>query len=53
MTPEDVIYRRTTLGLRGFDTPGIRQRISTVLEAWTGAQMSPPGLFEPTLRRVV
>ena len=33
LTAEDVIYRRTTLGLRGFDTPGIRQRISTVLEA--------------------
>ena len=24
LTAEDVIYRRTTLGLRGFDTPGIR-----------------------------
>ena len=33
LTAEDVIYRRTTLGLRGFDTQGIRQRISTVLEA--------------------
>ena len=33
LTAEDVIYHRTTLGLRGFDTPGIRQRISTVLEA--------------------
>jgi glycerol-3-phosphate dehydrogenase len=53
LTAEDVIYRRTTLGLRGFDTPGIRQRISTILEAWAGAQMPPPGLFEPTLRRVV
>jgi glycerol-3-phosphate dehydrogenase len=51
LTAEDVIYRRTTLGLRGFDTPGIRQRISTVLEA--GPQIPPPGLFEPTLRRVV
>ena len=53
LTAEDVIYRRTTLGLRGFDTLGIRQRISTVLEACAGAQMSPPGLFEQTLRRVV
>jgi glycerol-3-phosphate dehydrogenase len=51
LTAEDVIYHRTTLGLRGFDTPGIRQRISTGLEA--GAQIPPPGLFEPTLRRVV
>jgi glycerol-3-phosphate dehydrogenase len=31
-TAEDVICRRTTLGLRGFDTPEIRQMISTVLE---------------------
>ena len=51
MTAEDIIYRRTTLGLRGFDTPEIRQRISTVVEA--GAQIPPPGLFEPSLRRVV
>jgi glycerol-3-phosphate dehydrogenase len=40
LAAEDVIYRRTTLGLRGFDTPEIRQRISTVLEA--GAQIPPP-----------
>ena len=40
LTAEDVICRRTTLGLRGFDTPEIRQRISTVLEA--GAQSPPP-----------
>jgi glycerol-3-phosphate dehydrogenase len=51
LTGEDVIYRRTTLGLRGFDTPEIRQRISTVLEA--GAQIPSPGLFEPPLKRVV
>jgi glycerol-3-phosphate dehydrogenase len=51
LTAEDVIYRRTTLGLRGFDTPEIRQRISTVLEA--GAQIPPPGLFESPLKRVV
>jgi glycerol-3-phosphate dehydrogenase len=43
--------RRTTLGLRGFDTPEIRQRISTGLEA--GAQIPPPGLFESPLKRVV
>jgi glycerol-3-phosphate dehydrogenase len=38
---EDVIYRRTTLGLRGFDTPEIRQSISAVLEA--GGQTMPLG----------
>jgi glycerol-3-phosphate dehydrogenase len=32
-TAEDIIYRRTTLGLRGYDTPEIRQRISAALEA--------------------
>ena len=51
LTAEDVMYRRTTLGLRGFDTPEIRQRISTILEA--GAQFPPPGLFESPLKRVV
>jgi glycerol-3-phosphate dehydrogenase len=51
MTAEDVIYRRTTLGLRGFDTPEIRQTISTVVEA--GAQIPPPGPMEPNLGRVV
>jgi glycerol-3-phosphate dehydrogenase len=45
LTAEDVIYRRTTLGLRGFDTPEIRQRIFAALEA--GAQIPPPGFFEP------
>ena len=38
LSAEDVIYRRTTLGLRGFDTPEIRQRISTVLEAGANTQ---------------
>jgi glycerol-3-phosphate dehydrogenase len=32
-TAEDVIYRRTTLGLRGFDTPEVRQSISAVLRS--------------------
>jgi len=36
VTVEDVIYRRTTLGLRGFDTPLIRRMISTVLESSSG-----------------
>ena len=39
-TAEDVIYRRTTLGLRGFDTPEIRQSISAVLGS--GAMIPPP-----------
>jgi glycerol-3-phosphate dehydrogenase len=51
LSAEDVIYRRTTLGLRGFDTPGIRQRISTVLEAW-----APPAFradfVEGSMRRI-
>lgn len=38
LTAEDVIYRRTTLGLRGFDTPEIHQMISAVLESWAGDQ---------------
>jgi glycerol-3-phosphate dehydrogenase len=32
VTAQDVIHRRTSLGLRGFDTPEIRQRISRLLE---------------------
>ena len=32
VTAEDVIYRRTSLGLRGFDAPEIHQRISRLLE---------------------
>jgi glycerol-3-phosphate dehydrogenase len=32
VTAEDIIFRRTSLGLRGFDTPEIRQRISRLLE---------------------
>jgi glycerol-3-phosphate dehydrogenase len=53
LTAEDVIYRRTTLGLRGFDTPEIRRKISSVLEDETCTQSSPPGLFEPPSKRVV
>ena len=45
---EDVIYRRTTLGLRGFDTPEIRQSISGVLAS--GAQVLKPDLLEPFLQ---
>jgi len=32
VTAEDVIHRRTTLGLRGFDSPEIRRTISTFLD---------------------
>ena len=53
LTAEDVIYRRTTLGLRGFDTPEIRRKISSVLEDETCTQSSPPGLFELPSKRVV
>jgi glycerol-3-phosphate dehydrogenase len=42
LTAEDVIYRRTTLGLRGFDTPEIRHMISAVLESRADARTPPP-----------
>jgi glycerol-3-phosphate dehydrogenase len=35
-TVEDIIYRRTTLGLRGYDTPEIRRKVSAALEAAPG-----------------
>jgi glycerol-3-phosphate dehydrogenase len=47
LTAEDVIYRRTTLGLRGFDTPEIRQRISTVLEAGANTPAHVPLWLRP------
>jgi glycerol-3-phosphate dehydrogenase len=37
-TAGDIIYRRTTLGLRGFDTPEIRRKISAALEYVVGAE---------------
>jgi glycerol-3-phosphate dehydrogenase len=46
LSAEDIIYRRTTLGLRGFDSPELRQRISAVLEA----ELPPAGFFEPISR---
>jgi len=48
LTAEDVICRRTTLGLRGFDTAEIRQRISGVLDS--GTQDRPTGLFKAFLQ---
>jgi glycerol-3-phosphate dehydrogenase len=53
LTAEDVIYRRTTLGLRGFDTPEMRQMISAVLESRVCAQTTRPGHFEPPSSRPV
>jgi glycerol-3-phosphate dehydrogenase len=38
VTVEDVIYRRTTLGLRGFDSPQIRQKISAAIESAAGSE---------------
>lgn len=45
VTAEDVIYRRTTLGLRGFDTPEVRQMISVALGPGGGAQTQPHGFM--------
>jgi glycerol-3-phosphate dehydrogenase len=36
VTAEDVIHRRTTLGLRGFDSPELRRMISTFLDPCLG-----------------
>ena len=49
LTPEDVIHRRTTLGLRGFDTPEIRRSISAIVEPWSGA-LAAPGKLAVTTR---
>jgi hypothetical protein len=32
VTADDVIHRRTTLGLRGFDSPELRRMISALLD---------------------
>jgi glycerol-3-phosphate dehydrogenase len=50
-TAGDIIYRRTTLGLRGFDTPETRQMISATLESNSGAETPQPVLIEPFERR--
>jgi glycerol-3-phosphate dehydrogenase len=50
LTAEDVIYRRTTLGLRGFDTPEVRQSIWGVLASC--AQVRPTDPFKPFLQAV-
>jgi glycerol-3-phosphate dehydrogenase len=33
LTVEDVVRRRTTLGIRGLDTPPVRARVSRILES--------------------
>jgi glycerol-3-phosphate dehydrogenase len=45
VTADDIIHRRTTLGLRGFDSPEIRQMISAFLGPEPG---SSPGMRAPT-----
>jgi glycerol-3-phosphate dehydrogenase len=52
VTVEDVIYRRTGLGLRGFDTPEIRQCISRLLEATSPTpQTASPHILIPQTPR--
>jgi glycerol-3-phosphate dehydrogenase len=41
VTAEDVIYRRTSLGRRGLDTPEIRQTISATIASEAGAAVLP------------
>ena len=48
-TAEDIIYRRTTLGLRGFDTPEIRRKISAAFEYAPASNVAPPGLSKQPL----
>ncbi|CAN5838055.1 hypothetical protein BH18ACT11_BH18ACT11_03550 [soil metagenome] len=52
VTAEDVIYRRTTLGLRGFDTPEVRQTVSALLGSRVRAENPPPGLMEHFLQTI-
>ena len=42
VTAEDVIHRRTTLGLRGFDSPEIRRMISEFLAPDPGPDIQHP-----------
>ena len=42
LTAEDVVYRKTTLSLRGLDTLEIRRVISATLESAAGAETPPP-----------
>jgi glycerol-3-phosphate dehydrogenase len=46
VTAEDVIFRRTSLGLRGFDTPEIHRRISSLIEG-KSPQTATPRILTP------
>lgn len=52
LTAEDVIYRRTTLGLRGFDTPEVRQTVSALLGSRVRAENPAPGLMGHFLQTI-
>jgi glycerol-3-phosphate dehydrogenase len=52
VTAEDVIYRRTTLGLRGLETPEVRQKVSAVLEHVIGGENPPPEFVEHPIQTV-
>jgi glycerol-3-phosphate dehydrogenase len=52
VTAEDVIYRRTTLGLRGFDTPDVRRKISATLKHMTGGEYPPAEFMGHPLQTV-
>ena len=46
VTADDIIYRRTTLGIRGFDTPEVRQKIDAFLPSAPGVETLSPGDFK-------
>jgi glycerol-3-phosphate dehydrogenase len=45
VTADDIIYRRTTLGLRGRDIPEVRRRISAIVERGSGALPRHPSRY--------
>jgi glycerol-3-phosphate dehydrogenase len=50
VTAEDIIFRRTSLGLRGFDTPEIRRWISSLIEG-ESPQTAGPRILAPRTSR--
>jgi len=46
VTADDIIYRRTILGIRGFDTPEVRQKIDAFLPSAPGVETLWPGDFK-------
>jgi hypothetical protein len=50
VTTEDVIHRRTSLGLRGLDTPAVRFAVSAVLEYGAGFGRRPRGSTKQSLQ---